>query len=136
MGITPCRIHDKASFVFPYCFRICNRTFLIDDVFPTFSARYRRIDKFPITVVELGHDYIALELRLADLAFDATTVDSHISKVAQQLLCSVLTSNKSKQLWRVVNESSPASTINECWVGKQRSKERDIRLYSTDSKFN
>ena len=135
MGVTPSSVHDEAPFVLSNSICIRLWAFLINDVLPSLSARNGCVDNFAIVVIKIRHDDIAFELRLTNLAFDATAIDGNITKISQQLLSSILTPNKRKQLGCIINERRPACACDECRMGQKRPKKRDVCLDSSNAEL-
>lgn len=114
MSIAPCRVHDETAFVLSHSFCVGSWAFFVEDVFPACLTWLRHVNELSVVIMKLRHDDVAFEFGIADLAFDATAIDGHISKVCEQLLCSVLAAYQGEKLWSIIDERRPASTLDEC----------------------
>jgi hypothetical protein len=136
VGVAPGGIHDHTSFVCSYGLDEGLWSLLVDDVSPACGARHGSVDESAAGILELGHDDVALELGLANLALDLAAVDSEISKVGKELLRTVLAADQLEQLRSVVDESGPAVALDEGRVGEQGSKEGNVGLDTTDTELD
>src|ERR1700759_3335932 len=116
MCISPGGVHDETAWIFANCLGKCSWTLIDENISPSLVAWFGGIKLGAVRKADLWHDNLALEFGFAHLAFDLTSVDSNISEVCQQFLGTILTANKCKQLWSVVDESSPAVSINKSWM--------------------
>ena len=136
MCIAPCRIHQETAFVGANRFGKGGRTFLVDDVLPSFGAWLADVEGRPIITEKSGHDNVRFRFWFADLTLNAASINSDIAQVRQQFLSPILAPNEGKQLWRVIDEGGPTRSLDEDWVCEERSKEGNIRLDTTNSELN
>lgn len=136
MGITPGCVHQQSALVLAHSLSKRLGSLLHKDLSPTMLAWLSDIQLGAVLVEKLRNDDITLELGLADLTRDAASIDGEVAKVCQQLLCSVLAANEIEQLWGIVDESGPAVAVDEGRVSKQRRKEGNVGLHSTDTELN
>lgn len=83
MRVSPCRVHKQTTLILPdgFCERF--RSLVDDDAPPPLLAWLRHVDRIALLVCKDRHDDLALELRLAHLSLDLTTVDCKISQIVQ-----------------------------------------------------
>lgn len=136
VGISPCGVHEKTSFVLANSLGKRLGALFKDDASPTLLARLADVDLFTCGSENFGGDDFALELGLANLALDRATVDSDISEICQQFLGTVLATYEVKQLRGIVDEGCPAISINKGWVSQKRSQEGNVGLDTSDTELD
>jgi len=96
VGITPGSVHNETALVLSD--RLCEsrRAFFEDDVPPAVTGRLGAIIGCAITAGEVRHHNLALELGLANLTLNLTAIHGEVTKVSQQLLSTILTTNESE----------------------------------------
>ena len=113
MSIPPGCIHDQTAFVGTYSLRKCFRPLFVNDLLPPFGAWRRNVNIFAVGIKHFGHDNFSFELGIANLTFDAAAVDSKVSKILQQFLTTILTSDQLEEFGSVIDKRGPAVSINE-----------------------
>lgn len=136
VSIAPGSIHEQAALVLADGLGKSLRALLDENVSPTLLAGFGSINLGTVSSNDFGQDDIGLELGLADLALDRATVDSHVTQVGKKLLSSVLAADEIEERGGVVDESSPAVTVNEGGMGQERSQEGNVGLDTTDTELN
>lgn len=114
MGITPGGVHDQAALVGANSLGECLGAVLDKNVSPSLSAGNRCVHQLARVVVDLGNRNLALELGLSNLTLDLAAVDSEISQVCEELLCTVLRADEVEEGGRVVDEGCPALSVDKC----------------------
>ena len=126
MGVSPSRVHEKSTLVLADSLREGLGSLFENDVSPSLGAGCRSVNLLSGGVDKLRDLDLSFELGLSNLSLDAATIDGNVTKVGKQLLGTVLAANEIEQLRGIVDESSPASSINKGRVSKKRSQERDV----------
>jgi hypothetical protein len=126
VSISPSCVHKKTTLVLADGLGEGLGSLLKNDVSPSLGARLGSINLLSGRVDKLRDLNLSLELWLSNLSLDAATIDGNITEVGKKLLGTVLTANEIEQLRGIVDESSPASSINKGRVGKKRSQEGDV----------
>lgn len=94
MSISPCGVHDQTALVGADGLGEGSGALLDDDVSPSLCAGLRGVDLVAVGIMEDWHDDVALELGLADLSLNLTTVDGKIAKVGKEFLGAVLAADE------------------------------------------
>ena len=128
MRVSPRGVHDQAALVRSDGLGKGSRTFLGNDAPPALGAGHFEIDGLAGSVVENGHDDVALELGLTNLTLDLTPVDGKVSEVCEKLLSAVLRADESEELRSVIDKGRPAVSADEGGVSKKGSEERNVGL--------
>ena len=81
MGIAPGCVHKKTALVIANSLSERFGSLLVKKVLPALLAGLVDVNLLASIVKEFGMDDVALELRLAHLAFDAASVDSEVTQV-------------------------------------------------------
>jgi hypothetical protein len=136
VSVSPRCVHQKTALVLANSLGKGLGALLNDDVAPALLARLADIELGTLRGVESGGKDLLLQLGLANLALDAATVDGNVTKVSKETLSAVLRANKVEELRSIINEGSPACTIDEGRVCKQRCQEWDVGLDTADSELN
>lgn len=118
MGVTPGGVHEETSLVRANGLGEGLGALLDEDLAPALGGGLGDIDLLTSFVEEVGHDDLALELGLADLALDAGAVDGDVAEVGEQLLGTVLGADQVEELGSVIDEGSPAVAVDECGVSE------------------
>jgi len=113
VGVTPGGVHEQAALVVADSFGKGLGALLENNLAPTLGARLRNVDLVSGIVQELGNDNLTLELRLTDLTLDAASVDSHVAKIGEELLSTVLAADEVEKFRSVINERGPAVATDE-----------------------
>ena len=136
MSITPCGVHDKTALVLTDGLGESLRTLLEEDVPPALLAWLGGVDLVSAVVGEGRDGDHALELGLANLTLDLAAVDSKITEVGKELLSTVLGADEIEKRRCVVDEGSPALSVNECGVCEELDQEGNVGLDTTDTELN
>jgi hypothetical protein len=136
VSISPSCVHKKSTLVLTDSLGKSFGSLLEDDVSPSLGARLGGINLLSGGVDELRDLNLALELGLTDLTLDAAAIDGNVTEVGKQLLGTVLAANKVEKLRGIVDESSPASSINKGRMGEERSQERDVGSDTSNTELN
>ena len=107
MSITPGGVHDEDTRIRTNGFGEGLGTFLDNDVTPTKLAGEGCIQRRPFGVfaaLEFGNNNLVLETRFSLLTFDGAAVDSEVSEVGEQFLCTVLALDELEKLGSIIDE--------------------------------
>jgi hypothetical protein len=94
VGVTPSCVHNQTTLVGANGFGKSLWALLNKNVSPSRLARDGCINDLTLGGLEGGHNDIATEFWLSNLALDTASVNSQVSQVSQKLLGTILTANK------------------------------------------